>query len=64
MEFEFKVRKLETVVMGCLLGQCQMFIDVLYQFIFKGNFLLKSRLFSFSAHEFDLHAPRCIQRSL
>lgn len=64
MEFEFKVRKLETVVMGCLLGQCQMFIDVLYQFIFKSNFLLKSRLFSFSAHEFGLHAPRGIQRSL
>lgn len=34
-----------------------MFRDVLYQFIFKGNFLHRCRLFSFSTHEFDLHAP-------
>lgn len=33
--------------MGCLLGHGQMFIDVLYQFIFKGSFLLKRRLFRF-----------------
>lgn len=47
------------VFADCLPGQCQMFIDVLYQFILKGNFLHRRRLFSFLTHEFDLHAPLC-----
>lgn len=36
-----------------------MFIDVLYQFILKGNFLHRRRLFSFSILKFDLLAPLC-----
>lgn len=41
---------------ACLPGQCQTFIDVLYQFIFKGNFSPKHRMSSFSTREFDSNA--------
>lgn len=34
----------------CLPGQCQTFIDVLNQSVFKGNFLLKHRMATVFQH--------------